>query len=44
MEGLKNFYSGKRVLITGGHGFKGSWLCLALNYLGSDILGYGLKN
>ena len=44
MEELKNFYSGKRVLITGGHGFKGTWLCLALSYLGANVLGYGLKN
>ena len=44
MESLRDFYSDKRVLITGGHGFKGTWLCLALNHLGSDVIGYGLKN
>ena len=44
MENLRNFYSNKNVLVTGGHGFKGSWLCLALNYFGSNVLSYGLIN
>lgn len=31
-----NFYSGKRVLVTGHTGFKGTWLCrLLLNMGGS---------
>ncbi len=39
----KNFWKGKKVLITGHTGFKGSWLCLLLNHLGSDIYGYALE-
>lgn len=35
-------YSGKRVLVTGHTGFKGSWLCVALKELGADVLGYAL--
>jgi len=30
---------GKRVLVTGHTGFKGSWLCLALNDLGASVSG-----
>lgn len=33
---------GKRVLVTGHTGFKGSWLCVALNELGADVTGYAL--
>ena len=32
----------KNVLITGHTGFKGSWLCLLLNQLGSNISGLSL--
>lgn len=39
---LKSFYSGKRVLITGHTGFKGSWLSIWLNALGADVAGYAL--
>jgi CDP-glucose 4,6-dehydratase len=35
-------YSGKRVLITGDTGFKGSWLALWLQKLGSSVTGIGL--
>ena len=35
-------YSGKRVLITGDTGFKGSWLALWLTKLGADVTGLGL--
>jgi len=38
-EKLKDFWSGKRVLITGHTGFKGSWLSVFLNYLGAEIHG-----
>jgi len=34
------FWSGKRVLITGHTGFKGGWLSLWLSSLGADILGF----
>ena len=35
-------YIGKRVLVTGHTGFKGSWLCLLLHKLGADVYGYAL--
>jgi len=38
----KEFWKGKRVLITGHTGFKGSWLSLWLQNLGSEVLGYAL--
>ena len=37
-----NFYKGKRVLITGHTGFKGSWLCKILLLAEADITGYSL--
>lgn len=43
-EGLFNdIYKGKRVLITGHTGFKGSWLCLLLKELGADVHGFALE-
>ncbi len=42
MVGIKEFYKGKRVLITGHTGFKGSWMCLLLNKLGAEVYGYAL--
>jgi CDP-glucose 4,6-dehydratase len=39
---LKNTYQGKRVLITGHTGFKGSWLAVWLSELGADVWGYAL--
>lgn len=38
-----NFYSGKKILITGNTGFKGSWLSRMLLLAGADICGYSLK-
>jgi CDP-glucose 4,6-dehydratase len=38
----KNFWLGKRVFVTGHTGFKGSWLCLWLHYLGAEVTGYSL--
>lgn len=38
-----NFYNNKKVLITGHTGFKGTWLCAVLSYLGADIVGYALN-
>lgn len=35
-----SFYKGKRVLVTGHTGFKGSWLCLMLVNAGADVIGY----
>ena len=39
----QNFWEGKKVLITGHTGFKGSWLTLWLNKLGAEITGYSLE-
>jgi CDP-glucose 4,6-dehydratase len=36
------FWKGKRVLITGNTGFKGSWLSLLLQTLEADVIGYAL--
>lgn len=38
-----SFYKGKKVLITGHTGFKGSWISLVLLQLGADVSGYALK-
>lgn len=37
-----NFFRGKRVLITGHTGFKGSWLSIWLHELGAEVVGVGL--
>jgi len=37
-----NFYKGKRVLVTGHTGFKGSWLCTILKQAGAEVAGYSL--
>lgn len=37
-----NAYEGKRVLVTGHTGFKGSWLCEWLFALGAEVSGYAL--
>lgn len=37
-----SFYNGKRVLITGHTGFKGTWMCKVLKMLGAEIIGYAL--
>lgn len=37
-----NFWAGKRVLLTGHTGFKGSWCALMLKHLGADVFGYAL--
>lgn len=53
MEGLVNqpatvvvpspaFWAGKKVLLTGHTGFKGSWLAMWLQHLGADVVGLGL--
>ncbi|MCI8858232.1 MAG: CDP-glucose 4,6-dehydratase [Lachnospiraceae bacterium] len=36
-------YHGKKVLITGDTGFKGSWLSLILYMSGAEVTGYGLN-
>ena len=35
-------YAGRRVLVTGHTGFKGSWLCLWLTRLGAEVTGLAL--
>src|SRR5438045_1425378 len=39
---FRQFWTGKRVLLTGHTGFKGSWLALWLARLGADVAGYAL--
>jgi len=38
----QSFWRGRRVLVTGHTGFKGSWLCLWLQSLGAEVYGYAL--
>jgi CDP-glucose 4,6-dehydratase len=37
-----NFWSGKKVFVTGHTGFKGGWLCLWLQHLGAHVTGFAL--
>ena len=39
---FSGIYAGRRVLVTGHTGFKGSWLCLWLNALGARVSGLAL--
>ncbi len=39
-----NIYKGKKVLITGHTGFKGSWLSIWLNSLGAEVVGLSYPN
>ena len=38
-----SFYKGKKVLITGHTGFKGSWMCQLLLQQGAEVIGYALE-
>ncbi len=40
--GFSGIYKGKRVLITGDTGFKGSWLAIWLMEMGAEVYGYAL--
>lgn len=42
MDVSPEFWSGKRVFLTGHTGFKGSWLALWLQRLGAELTGYAL--
>ena len=37
-----DFYRGKKILVTGHTGFKGSWLSIWLHELGAEVVGVGL--
>jgi CDP-glucose 4,6-dehydratase len=39
---VKNFWAGRRVLVTGQTGFKGAWLSLWLERLGADVCAFAL--
>ena len=40
---IKPFYQGRRVLVTGDTGFKGSWLAFWLDHLGAEVHGLALE-
>jgi len=42
MNARRAFWNGRRVLVTGHTGFKGSWLCLMLRRHGASVTGYAL--
>lgn len=42
MDIFNNFFRGKRILITGHTGFKGSWLSIWLHGLGAEVVGVAL--
>ncbi len=42
LNSAARFYKGKKVLITGHTGFKGSWLCRVLTLAGAGVTGYAL--
>lgn len=39
---LENFYKGKKVLLTGHTGFKGTYLSVILSVFGAEVFGYAL--
>ena len=36
---FSNIFKNKKILVTGHTGFKGSWACIWLHYLGANIVG-----
>lgn len=40
---MKNFYKGKKILITGHTGFKGSWMSYVLSKFGAEVTGIALE-
>ena len=43
MKFNSEFYKGKKVLITGHTGFKGSWMCRVLQLAGAEVTGFALE-
>ena len=41
-KNLRQFWSGKRVLLTGHTGFKGSWTATWLMQMGAEVHGFAL--
>ena len=39
----EEFYKGKKVLVTGHTGFKGTWMCKLLIMMGAEVTGYALQ-
>lgn len=39
---MKEFYNGKKVLVTGHTGFKGSWMSFLLHQMGAEVTGIAL--
>jgi len=42
IENMKNFFTGKKILVTGHTGFKGGWLSKILIELGAEVTGLSL--
>ncbi len=42
LDSFQSIFKGRRILVTGHTGFKGSWLCQWLLMLGADVKGYAL--
>ena len=40
---MREFYQGKKVLVTGHTGFKGTWMCHVLREFGAEVIGYALE-
>ena len=43
IKDIMKFYNGKRVLVTGHTGFKGSWMTAVLLMAGAEVTGYALE-
>ena len=43
LNACREFYQGKKVLVTGHTGFKGSWLCRILTLAGAQVTGYAAE-
>lgn len=42
IDSYNGIFRGKRVLVTGHTGFKGSWLCIWLHEMGAEVIGVAL--